>query len=250
MKRGAIVCILTLALAITWSALAQPRPPSESRLYMGMTRSTVLRVTSYDALIDEAAQCRNGSSFLKWGTLDELLRHITSADPVPLWVLPAQRPTDHDLQIVAGRAAWLIEQTTGSTLPTVSRESLGANRARIRSAAEQVVAAYKAGIMQAGQEYGTPSAERVRELTRLYLGQIKTGIWDKEALVYQERFERVLAEWFPLGKRYADLVTIVGPGETQDDEVEYRFDDGITGNSYHLRLKDGVIVSVELRAGE
>lgn len=149
----------------------------------------------------------------------------------------------HDLNVVAGRAGWALEELLGEKLGTIGRESTKRAREGVHSEARKKVDAYRVRIVKS--KMGSKTEESTEVLKARYEGKIKPGITGAEAAKYSGAMARLLAEWFPLGKKIGELQEIVGdPGEKDNEVVSYRFDSGLGGLEYQFKVKEGVIRSV------
>ncbi len=170
----------------------------------------------------------------------------------------------HDLSRVAGRAAYYLEHALPLTLPTITEATSEAELEQIQASARQQYEAYRAGVMDMVRTYdigGNPEA-----LARRYRDAIYVGV-AKEHHSYQffpegrAAFERMLHEFFPVGKTLAQLEEVMGgmamayePDlKTRDSSegvtgvFEYYYTDRMFGESYFFLVEDGIITVVNVR---
>jgi hypothetical protein len=134
-----------------------------------------------------------------------------------------------DLTTVGGRARWLIEHF-------LQHETGNANLnvdARIKL--------WQAAVVQ--RRSGTEKS--VSELKEKYWGTIHSGIVGSLSKTSIEAMDRFLDDWFPYGKRIADLEEITGVRLGREgEEAVVSIDSGYNGCEYRFHLTSGVIESV------
>ncbi len=178
----------------------------------------------------------------KLAVAEVLLGTVMSEEEAPADGYQRQPGTD-DLSVRAGRARWAIERLLRVKLPgvvdrTTSREELG----RLHAEATAVVEAYRQGLIAAAADHEISPAHFAR-LKRQFRGKVDPETvrhdWNIMAM------DRLFAEWPPIGRKYDDLVSIIGlKGERQDYGVAYTFQGDWSGAWYRIEIRDGVIWSV------
>jgi hypothetical protein len=85
----------------------------------------------------------------------------------------------------------------------------------------------------------------VPELKQKYAGTIRSGIVGDMAKTSIDAMDRLLEDWFPYGRRIADLEEITGVslGREGEDAV-LGIDNGRGGYEYRFRVNKGLIESV------
>jgi hypothetical protein len=149
----------------------------------------------------------------------------------------------HDLRIVAGRAAYHLQEVLGLRLPAVTPEMTQQQAADLYHQALPVVKAYRTAVEDMSRQYG--ASKSVAELKAAFAGRIKPGVSPQKWRDHLSAFEDLLGQWCPIGRKLADLVEIVGsPGEKEGNHHIYSFDSGFFGVHYRFVVVDGVITSV------
>jgi len=160
------------------------------------------------------------------------------------------RPGEDDLSLTAGRAKWGIERLLGVRLPgKITRRTSSRELSKLRARAAAAVDAYRSGMKQrcAEDHVSPPELARLRDK---YHGKLTTEC-SKEAEESGWMMDDFLGEWSPVGRKYEDMVTIIGlRGEWRDGRVYYKFVGDFTGSHYYFRVKNGTILSVGMLTGD
>jgi hypothetical protein len=194
------------------------------------------------------------ASLQKWRTAP-LYQKISASEDLAGSLLSAEvtettgyrwQEGSHDCNQIAGRAAWALEEMLGIQLspvtPGISREQLR----RVHAEARSLLEAYRRGAMSLASERDADGSH-IQRLKRSYAGKIELGLTMDRAPGCSAAFNRLLQEWFPLGKKVGDLDAIIGAvGEKTGGNVYYRFDNGESGVQYEVKTRDGVIVAVRI----
>jgi len=153
----------------------------------------------------------------------------------------------HNLSSTAGRAALCLEHILGISLPAVRVDPLDDEHEGLRVEASRLVETYRERVMVHAAENRT-SPKRFAELKSTYCGQIMPigGPVSYDAI---KQMDSLLAEWSPIGRRYEDLVSIIGVKGTRAETyrpgaIRYRVESELRGIDYLVIVRDGIIVSV------
>ena len=128
-----------------------------------------------------------------------------------------------DLSFAPGRAKWGLERLLGTKLPgVVDRTTSEEERKRLLEEAERLVQVYRNGILALARDHEL-SAEQFAALKLRYAGKIDPGNVDKYA-ESTYAMEDLLTEWPPVGRKFNDLISIIGkkPQEWSVDAQSYR----------------------------
>ena len=160
----------------------------------------------------------------------------------------AYREGTHDLRRLPGRAAHALEHLLGVALPKVTPASSPADLKLLHGKAVRLLGAYRSGVMAMVRDYEI--GKRADALTATYKGKVRPGArhWYESTLA----MARLLADWFPIGKKLSDLEKIVGykPDRRDRKQVSYWFETSTGGWAFHFTIEDGIITSVSIRGIE
>ena len=158
-------------------------------------------------------------------------------------------PGSDDLSLSGGRAKWALELVLRLKLPgIVDRDTSLAQRRAVREQARLAVKAYRQGAMASAADHEIPP-ERFAHLKRRYKGRIPGGPWPDESGVAPGSLgmDEILFEWPPIGRRYEDLVSLIGAKgehERTENEVSYTFEGFGVSFKYIFTVQQGMIRSV------
>ena len=157
-----------------------------------------------------------------------------------------RKPGAEDLSLPVGRAKWALEQLLRGMLPgVVDRKFRHEELKKLHAQATLLVEAYRQGVIAAAAHHDISPAHFAR-LKRQFKGKVGPEAMDEQHAIMA--LDRLFWEWPPIGRRYEDLVSIIGvKGENQDYGVRYMFRGDYSGAWYRLVIKDGVIWSVQKR---
>ncbi len=158
-----------------------------------------------------------------------------------------------ELYELAGRAAQGLEEIVGVPLPDVGPES---SREEVRAVyvdASRLVEAYRSGVVaRAADDPVAP--ERLAALRKKYHGKMQFHGPDATAPGEQLGTMRaLLQEWPPIGRKYEDLVSIIGARgqefppspEEEDPWVRYIFDSRHDARHWVIfTVRDGIVRKV------
>ncbi len=171
----------------------------------------------------------------------------------------------HDLRVVGGRAAYLLEEAFPVILPRVSASSSASELEVVVQSAIQQLDAFRSGVVDTVRSYSI--GENVEELRGRFHKLIFQGINDDErssgfGLNGSRAFEQMLEAFFPIGKQLSDLEDIVGVqaqafDTTLTDRISsegvtgvflYSASNGLFGKAYVFWVVDGVIEAVNIKS--
>jgi len=115
---------------------------------------------------------------------------------------------------------------------------------RVHEQAVRFVEAYRRELIERSSRTPLP-AWALGDLKLRYRDRFTVGYsekWDESAGAMVDLFD----EWPPIGKKYEDLVSIVGSKAEPfwDEHLCYKFVGGHSGSRYYFRVKEGVIRSM------
>jgi hypothetical protein len=194
----------------------------------------------------------SGSSACEKIALAEWLAEaMRSAAPVARESSQKWTPGTDPMSLRAGRAKWAFELLLGVKLPgTVQPRPSPEYLEQLRESAHLALEAYRQGIIARAAEDQVPPAEFAR-LKRKYRGRIPWGPWAPDSGIRPGNLgmDEFLMVWPPIGRKYEDLVSLIGvKGQPEDDGVSYTFDDAPTAYRYRFVIQEGVIRSVKKSA--
>ena len=156
-------------------------------------------------------------------------------------------PGTDDLSVPAGRAKWALELVLGVKLPgNVDRHASAEYLKKLRDEAHLTVEAYRQGVMASAADHEV-SPEEFARLKRKYKGKIPGGPWaNGSGLAWELTMDWLLLEWPPIGRKYEDLISIIGAkGGHEEDGASFTFDlFGAHAVTYRFVLQGGVIRSL------
>jgi hypothetical protein len=159
------------------------------------------------------------------------------------------KPGTDDLSLPTGRTKWMLELVLGVKLPgIVDRNASPEYLKKLHEEARLAVEAYRQGIMALAADHEVPPQEFAR-LKRKYNGKIPGGPWAPESGLRPGDIgmNELLLEWPPVGRKYEDLVSIIGAkGHPEKNGVSYTFERGPLAYRYLFVLQAGVIRSMVL----
>lgn len=241
------MCVLcALALAAPRSAACAGEP-----VKYGPPMRTLCAVSSMSSYLwgpvascEEALSGYRGASACERLPVAEIVLDMMGTEE---WKFDAEgyewKPGSDDLSLPAGRAKWALELLLDVKLPgNVDRHASAQQLKTLREQARLVVEAYRQGIMDAAADHPV-SPEAFARLKLKYRGKVLTGPW---ASGHPEtEMDELLLGWPPIGRKYEDLVSIVGAkADKEADGVSYTFDDPMREIKYTFVVQGGVIHSV------
>lgn len=169
-------------------------------------------------------------------------------------------PGTHDLRLVAGRAAWVLQEVYRITIPPLDSKATAEICAGAQKAVQVQLQAIRTTTMALVEFEGV--GHDVDALERKYQDKIQA----QSPYEGSRRFRRAAAkplremlnEFFPLGKKLTDLERIVGQrayvydpslrvretSEKVTGVFEYGCTDGMFGEAYFFLVRGGVIEAV------
>jgi hypothetical protein len=156
------------------------------------------------------------------------------------------KPGTDDLSLPAGRTKWALELLLRVKLPgIVDKDASPEYLKKLREQAHLAVEAYRQGIIASAADHEV-SPEEFTRLKRRYKGRIPGGPWADGAFgAWMLAMDHLLLAWPPIGRKYEDLVAIIGAkGRDEENGVTYTFSGGPNAVRYRFIIQDGVIRSV------
>ncbi len=189
-----------------------------------------------------------GRAYEKLALAEGLLESMITEDEPGALDGYTWKPGTDDLSQAAGRAKWALERLLRVKLPVVLER--GATQEEVKRAhamASSAIEAYRQGIIALNTEKDIPQ-EELRRLRRQYKDKIDPEKWEVAA-ESAAWMDELLGEWPPIGRKYEDLVFIIGeePKEKRwypKETLVYRFQGNVHGADFYLRVEDDVIVSM------
>jgi len=187
-------------------------------------------------------RCDQGPACEKLALAEQLLTCMASDEKCDGRGYQWQPGTD-DLSLPAGRAKWSIELLLGVKLPgAVDRSASPGYLKELRDAAHLAVEAYRQGIMALAADHEVSPDEFAR-LKRKYSGKVLRGPWAHG--LPEIEMDALLLEWPPVGRKYEDLVSIIGTkGREGRVGVSYTFSSAGSELNYTFVVRGGVIHTV------
>jgi hypothetical protein len=178
---------------------------------------------------------------------EALLPYLTKEDQRGQPTGPEWVGETNDLSRTAGRAAWCLERILDVTLPDVRSDCTAEELRTLQEQGTRLVEQYRAKLMALASVRRVQPAEFAR-LKRKYRGKIipmARGVSHD----FIKEMDDLLGEWPPVGRKYEDLVSIIGArgqsrGKYAPGAVIYRLDMGHHGIDYCFIVKDGIICAV------
>jgi len=226
-----------------------PRVQSDSSRNRHYVQLVLRFVRGYNRnrLNEEAMQWSLARPYEKLAASEAVLPYLTSRTKLetPPELLTLQ--SDSDFSLAAGRAEWCIERLLGVQLPKIHAGSTTEELERLHAEATRAVAAYRAETIAQATKQRISPAEFAR-LRKKYRGKA-VPIAPLVFHDFIDQMDKLLGEWPPIGRKYDDLVSIIGVkgmkrGAHHSEDVHYRFDTGHSGVAYFLDVRDGIIHSV------
>jgi hypothetical protein len=149
---------------------------------------------------------------------------------------------EHDLRLVSGRAAWILERVLKIELVAVSSDSTEEQlNISIKKALEEIEKRRSAAIAGGVENEDTTMLELQKEFS----GTIKTGVIGEEYAASMATMWLLMEKWQPLGKSTEYVESIVGKKlKTRGDYFYYIIDSGFSGFRLKVQVRNGVIFSV------
>lgn len=150
-----------------------------------------------------------------------------------------------DLLLPAGRAKWALELVIGVKLPGfVTRNAPPEYIKKLSEDAHLVVEAYRQGIIVSAADH-VVSPEEFALLRRKYKG--RTLKWPCVRPDPELALDEFLLEWPPIGRKYEDLVSLIGAkGERCENGYSYTLEwKGGREVTYTFIVQDGMILSMK-----
>jgi hypothetical protein len=164
----------------------------------------------------------------------------------------------HHLASVTGRAAFMLERLYDFDLPSTPRNITASDRQHIHGVAIAQYTSYRKGAMDVVDEYeigfdaGMLQQKYAGEFSKKYPEQADYQL----GISLHGPFVTLLEDMMPVGKNMDVLERVLGrsannilssahdgPGP-RDCIYEYRFDGGLIGYYYYIRVQEGVIVQI------
>lgn len=258
---------LVIVLALCFGTVGSPvEPPSAQRRaakeFEGQIwlEPDVVAIISADDVLSALEETRDRLKaeplYLKLSYAPYLLERLKSTEKCETQEYE-RSPADHDLNCIAGRAAWILEGAFDIAIPAIEASSTQGERENSHRLAARQLDAFERGVTQAVQQYRV--GDHKTALKHKYQRRILEGSPEEHGPLFTIQavhpMNAMLEEWFPLGKRLADLEAIIGRKawsyhrKRRDDEssehvsgvFEYKCDSGFHGTAYYLLVREGVI---------
>ena len=140
---------------------------------------------------------------------------------------------EHDLSILAGRAAWMIERLIGCDLPPITTDGGADALTRAHTIASAYAAGYRQGLLR--HELDTfDRADKERALRKQYSTPINQ----------YTQMHVFLKQWMPIGKPIRLLEEIMGEEEHVTDGVRMYVYGSFTAYAFYFVIEDGIIERV------
>lgn len=198
------------------------------------------------------AEWPNRRAYEKLAVAERLREWLGISRDVPVKQDGEEMLPREDLSVIAGRARRLLEVLFGTKLSGCGDRNPSPEQIeRISEQASVTVEAYRQGIMALAADHEVPP-DQFERLKRKYKHKIEVGLSKAGAGDGIDQMHDLLGDWPPIGRRYEDLVSIIGAkGENRDSGVVYAFDFA-GGNEcmFCLTVRDGIIRSVRVRIRE
>lgn len=217
-------------------------------------RVPTIFVEAVDALLtrpDDSTTLRKAMSDLGSAPLyqqisicDRVMQYLTTEKTVATRGY-VYRTGEHDLNRVAGRAALALAILCSLELDRVTPATSNEELEAIHKDASRALIACRASVVQIAQAYDVGADTDL--LRARYHGRLTPGISAAHAVESGQLMGSLLKEWFPIDKRVADLVAIVGvEPKYKGRTCRYSFNTGRSGVEYLFVVKEGLICSVEI----
>jgi hypothetical protein len=222
------VGIVAFTVGFVLNAAGQELRPRRSSFRFDDPMS-FMRIAEYEEFQRAVSEIDQGSDSRRAMLVDRLKEMLGDESRITLRGYPGNADAS-GLTRRGGRARWLIEHILQKE-PGNSNLSVDA---RINLWHSTVAQRYPV------------TESTTRNLREKYRGTIRSGIGVERIGDSIAATERFFDEWFPYGKRLADLEEITGVRLIREgEEAVLRIDSGIFGVEYRFRLNNGVIQSVK-----
>ena len=270
MIRTVVLIVAMLSVGFT-ASLGQVAAPSEDQwkdpvageewlspdLIQAISEDTVLAV-----LEQERDRLKGLPLYLKVSYARHLLQALTTIETCET-AKYAHPVSHHDLDCVAGRAAWMLEETFEISVPTIKASSSRRVRQEAHDEAKLQIDAFNRGVRTIIDRYriGRDKRGLRRRYQRLILEGTQPEDRAKFAFAAVAPMNEMLEKWFPLGKRFADLESIVGRKAWTFDRIsrdqessrdvtgvfEYVCESESRATAYYFLVRGGVIEAVNVK---
>lgn len=224
----------------TWQDAAEPNELMDSRvsesvrdLYLPVSiRKKIDAIDMEKKLKSIIAPESRDATWHRLSAAELLLPMLLASDPVEVVDYEYERGT-HDLSMLAGRAAWMIERLNDCELPPVNRHGGYEALTDTHTIATAYASGYRKGLLAREAECADPAAKQ-----RLLLERNPTPI------VMNQQMTDFLRQWMPLGKPIRVLEEIMGEEKHIADGVRTYVYGRHTACSFYFVIKDGIIEQV------
>ena len=217
------------------------------------------RRMSHDDFKEQLSDFATEPLYLRLSATSDLLDLLRSEE-VCETIDYVRAPGDHEMNMQAGRAAWLLEKAFGVRIPLITDRSSPKMRIQSFESATLQIDAFQRGVNEviAKHQIGM----KYLDLREKYQPQILAGsVEDIEGWLHMDGVKAMadmLEAWHPLGKRFDHLEVIVGrkarltgnfPRDEKESRVrdgiyEYIFDNGFNAIGYFFHAEKGVIIKI------
>ncbi len=219
---------------------------------------------TFDSLSQDIDRVRKQPLYLRLSAASSLVDLMVDRNVVALHHYSPNG--DHDLRLIAGRAAFAIDRLFPISVPTITRDTVPEDLARLAEAVRQQLDAYRLGVLAVVNEYQI--GEDHARLAQTYQERIHEGIPEADRTFFfttrgASDFRECLDAFFPIGKRLDDLEAIVGADARLEESIHdgndttngvqvvaYYARDSRFAIAYRFLIHDGVIESVSISADE
>jgi len=199
---------------------------------------------------DELKDWSRRTSCEKLAFAECLLACVPGAEDCPSEGYRWKRGTD-DLSLPDAWTKWALTVVLGVKLRgVVDRGTTPEDIKRLRENARLAVEAFRQGVIASAADNELQPADFAR-LRQKYFGKIPWGPWPSDSGVDPRNLgmDDFLLEWPPIGRKYEDLVSLIGvKGRPTRDPTKrvvfYSFSCVPIEYRYYFVLRDGVICSV------
>lgn len=153
----------------------------------------------------------------------------------------------HYLNIRAGRAAVALGCLLGTNIPLIARDATSNDLQKVAESVAKAVRDYDVKLREAAQK----NDRQMDDLTKEYRGTITPGIVKGRAVKSAKRMAKLFREWFPVGKRFADLEDIVGVKARGTGNIRtYDFDMGMLTIQFTVIVNESGMIEGVLRSAK
>lgn len=260
-KIATVGVVAFLAICGCESGEESERRPSEPATETPGVQPAAPTISSEDvASFIKASEDGLEEHFTRWSEVrandklyiaQRLLQYVAIAEKRDGGASPAEAESVRELYEIAGRAAQGLEQILGVSLPDVGPESSREEVGAVHAEASRLVEAYRSGVVARAADDPVPP-KKLAALRKKYHGKMQfggpdaTGPWEQLGTM-----RALLQEWPPIGRKYEDLVAIIGargdgfrPSPEEDLFVRYIFESGLVRRLVVFTVRNGIIRKV------